>query len=463
MGLRLRPYQEAIIEEARGHMAQGVRKILIQSPTGSGKTALTAKMIGTAASKGMTAWFIVHRRELIKQSSEAFATAEVHHGIVSSGFHPNPFSQVQVCNVASLRSRHKDMRQPNLIVWDECHHQTAGTWDKLFKSYPNAYHVGLTATPLRLDGSGLDKHYDAMINGPSVRWLIDNGFLSNYKLFAPATVSLAGIHTRMGDFVKSELDELMDKPTITGNAISEYSRRSPDARAIAFAVSIKHSKHIAEQFMKRGIAAAHVDGKTPQAQRDYLIEEFRRGRIKVLSNVDLFGEGFDVPALDAIIMLRPTQSLGLYLQMVGRALRVSPGKSHAIILDHVGNCERHGLPDQEREWTLKGRAKSRANKRADNVSVRICDSCFAAQPLTEKVCVFCGYIFPVKEREIEEVDGDLVEIDPAKVKQVRRQEQHRASSFDDLVELGKSRGYKKPYYWAKHIMNARQRRKIRGG
>ena len=462
MSFKLRPYQEDIIAKARDLMASGVRKILIQAPTGSGKTALTAHMIRTAASRQMTSWFVVHRLELIKQSSATFESAGVAHGIISGGFHPNAYIKTQVCNVASLRSRYVDMKPPQLIVWDECHHQTAGTWDKIFKAFPNTFHVGLTATPCRLDGTGLNKHYDQMINGPSVRWLIDNDFLCDYKLYAPSTVNLTGIHSRMGDFVKSEISELMDKPTITGNAITEYERKTPNSRAVVFAVTIKHSQHIAAEFMARGVPAAHIDGTTPQVQRDYLLDEFRAGRILVLSNVDLFGEGFDLPSLETVIMLRPTRSLGLYLQQVGRSLRPSPGKTHATILDHVGNCERHGLPDEDREWTLEGKTK-RAKPREDAIAVKICPGCFAAQPSGGTSCIFCGYAFEIKEREIIQEDGDLVEVDKDAIKKSRRQQQGNAQSLQELVELGKSRGYKRPHLWAKQVFNGRQRKKIRGG
>lgn len=461
MSLKLRPYQEAIINSARDLMSRGVRKILIQAPTGSGKTALTASMLGTAAARGLDSWFIVHRRELVNQSTAAFDLAGVQHGIISSGFIPNHSKKVQVCSIGTLKNRYGILRKPRLIVWDECHHQSAGTWAKIFEAFPGAYHIGLTATPQRLDGSGLDKFYSAIVNGPSVSWLIDNGFLSKYKLYAPTNISVAGVHSRMGDFVKSELEALMDKPTITGCAIGEYMKRAKDKRAVVFAVSIEHSKHIAYQFCHNGIKAEHVDGETNIKDRDAAIARFRSGETKVLTNVDLFGEGFDLPAIECAILLRPTKSLGLYLQQVGRTLRPSPGKDCAIILDHVGNYERHGLPDDDREWTLSGRKK--INKRQDSVSVRVCPSCFAAQPMGGHLCMFCGFMFEVKKREIEIVDGDLVEVDHQALRKSRLVEVYTAKTMDDLVSLGRKRGYKNPYWWAKQVFNNRQRKKLRGG
>jgi superfamily II DNA or RNA helicase len=344
-----------------------------------------------------------------------------------------------------------------MMVWDECHHIAAGTWDKIFKAYPNAYHIGLTATPERLDGKGLSDWFKVMVNGPSVKWLVDNGFLAPFKLYAPSKVDMTGVRTRMGDFDKKATNELIDKPTITGDVIKEYKKLAKDKRAVVFCVSVKHSQHVASQFIASGIAAAHVDGTTPTDQRDRIIEDFSSGRIKVLCNVDLFGEGFDLPAMEAAILLRPTQSLSLYLQQVGRVLRPSEGKEQAIIIDHVANYERHGFPDDEREWNLNGRA---ARKRAGEKTtpIKICDACFAAQFPGTKICKYCGYEFKVEPRKVEEIDGELEEIKRDKLKKARKSEQGHASTLEDLVNLGKTRGYKNPHGWAHHIYNARKRK-----
>ena len=440
-------------------MSGGEKRILICSPTGSGKTALTANMLGTAASKGLLSFFNVHRRELVNQSIKAFETAGVDHSIIASGYRANPLKNVHICSVQTLARRYKRYNNPKLIVWDECHHVAAGTWSKIFNHFPDAFHVGLTATPQRLDGKGLKDHFNQIVYGPSVSWLIENKYLSDYKLYMPSNISLDGVKTQMGDYKRSQVADIIDKPTITGNAIKEYKKVAMGKRAVVFCVSVAHSEHVVAQFNAVGIPAAHVDGETNTLKRDQTIREFAEGRIKVLSNVDLFGEGFDLPSMEVSILLRPTQSLGLYLQQVGRVLRTAPGKTHAIILDHVGNVLRHGLPDEEREWSLEGRSKQ---QKQNGPSIKVCQKCFAAQPPGRPKCKYCDTVFELSPREVAEVEGELSEVDPKLLKWKKKSEQGQAATMADLIALGKSRGYKRPEMWAKYVFNGRQRKKLRG-
>lgn len=462
--MSLRPYQEDIIGAARHHMMAGRRTILLQAPTGSGKTMLTAHMLKTAAEKGMPSFFVVHRRELIKQSIRTFDSVGVPHGVVAAGFIDDPRHLVQICSVNTLARRWHKLKKPKLVIWDEAHHCAAAGWSTIHRALPDAFHIGLTATPERLDGTGLGKWFEVMVKGPSVSWLIERGFLAPYKLFAPTNLNMSGVHTRMGDFVKSELSDVMDRPSITGDAVREYKRLASGKRAVVFCVSVEHSKHVVSQFAAAGFNAEHVDGETPTDQRDASIRRFERGETQVLSNVDLFGEGFDLPSLEVSILLRPTQSLGLYLQQVGRSLRPSPGKDHALILDHAGNCARHGLPDEEREWTLEGRPRRERSDKTTNVSVKVCPKCFAAQFPGKPACLYCGTVFELKARTIDRVEGDLEEVDKdTLVRRKRDVERQSCSSLDQLIALGKARGYKRPGIWAKHIWNYRQQKKNRGG
>lgn len=301
-----------------------------------------------------------------------------------------------------------------------------------------------------------------MVSGPGVEWLINHRYLAPYKLYAPSHVNTDGLHKRMGDYIKEELDTLMDRPTITGDAIKHYKRLCNGKRAVVFAVSIKHSKHITEQFNYEGIRAAHVDGTTPQNERDLVIDQFRRGEIKVLSNVELFGEGFDLPSMEAVILLRPTVSLALYLQQVGRVLRYAEGKT-AIILDHVGNCERHGLPDEPRGWELTSDRQTKKTSKEKPINIKICSNCFAAQLPGRTTCVHCGFEFPIQSREIDEKDGDLVEVDIAELRRKRLIAQGKCKTLEELFEEGKRRKYKNPRLWAKHVFNARLKKKLIGG
>jgi len=444
-------------------MSRGHRSILICSPTGSGKTALTAHMLKAAASKSLSSWFLVHRRELLYQSSRAFDSIDLDHGIVCSGIPFAPNKTVQICSVQSLARRASKLTPPKLIIYDECHHIGAASWERIFKSNPQAYHIGLTASPVRADGKGLSDYFSQMINGPSVSDLIKQGFLSDYKAYAPSTVDTSGLHTSMGDYIRSELTDLMNKPKITGNAIDEYINRAVGKRNIVFCASIEHSTKVAEEFNNLGIKARHVDGKTPHTEREESLRLFQSGEIKVLCNVDLFGEGLDVPAVECVTLLRPTQSLGLHIQQIGRAMRPFPGKTHAVIIDHVGNIQRHGLPDEDREWDLNGVATRKESK--DSISVKTCLVCFAAQRPGPAACIYCGGEFKVTPRTVKEIEGELKEIDKQAIitaRKSKRQEQGRAQTFDELVAIGRARGYKNAYAWAKYTFNGRQRRKLYG-
>jgi DNA repair protein RadD len=455
MTLALRPYQVKLYDEARARILAGVRALLIQSPTGSGKTVLVAQMLGTSARKGFRSWFVVHRRELVKQSVLTMTeSAGIPLGIVAAGFPGNRHEPVQVCSVQTLAKRWHLLARPDLIVWDEAHHCAAASWDTLHRQFPAAVHIGLTATPERLDGTGLGRWFKEMLVGPSVADLIGDGWLSPYRLFAPAGPDLSGVHTVAGDYNKRELAAAMSSSAVVGDAIAHYRKYAMGKRAVVFMWSVESSRQMAANFNAAGIPAAHVDGGTDTVGRDAAIEGFRSGRILVLTNVDLFGEGFDVPAIEAAFLLRPTRSLALYLQQVGRALRPLPGKAEALIFDHAGNCRMHGLPDDVREWSLAGRVKKK--READQAPIKQCPMCYAVLSATAEACRHCGHVFVASPRQIEQLDGELAEVDVAEQRFRRLQEQSAAKSLDDLVRIGQLRGYKRPDRWAEHVWNARQ-------
>jgi len=476
MAFELRDYQHRITDEARELMRSGEKSILITSPTGSGKTVLTANMLDISSKKGIDSMFLVHRRELIKQSTATFSAVGVRHGIIAANFTKDLSPKVQLASIQTLVNRIGKIRTPGLFIWDECHHLAAAGWEKIFNAYPNAFHIGLTATPERLDGKGLGKYFKKMIRGPEVEWLIEEGYLSKYRIFCPPTISMDKVHIKMGDYVKSEVTALFDKPHIVGDSVKLYMKHACGKRAVVFAASVEHSKHIVAAFQASGIRAAHVDGETESSERDLKIEMFKNGTLEVLSNVGLFGEGFDVPGIECVIDVAPTTSLGAYLQRFGRALRPvyfkgmplnnkqerlasisASSKQFALYLDQAGNLARHGLPDEIREWSLDGRVKNK--KQLSSVHIRVCKKCFAAMKIGCDKCTYCGYDFPIVSRVLEEIAGDLVEIDPEQIRMKRRQEQGSADTEDKLIELGKVRGYKRPELWARHLMMARMRGK----
>ena len=458
--LELRDYQVDLIHRMREAMSHGERRLLCTAPTGSGKTVMISHMLDAAAKRGKKSWLIVHRRELIDQTLrtvESVGTQSV--GVVAAGYETKSSASIQICSIQTLIRRISNLELPQLIVWDECHHIAASSWSDVFAQCDRSYHIGLTATPCRLDGRGLKEWFHRILCGPSVSELIQRGFLSRYRLFAPCVFDTSGLKTRLGDWIKGDLSARVDRPSITGSAIAEYQKRCPGQNALVFCVDIAHSEHTAKQFQEAGINAVAISSKSDVQFRDREIEAFRRETGRVICNCDLFGEGVDVPGIVCAILLRPTQSTGLYLQQVGRALRPAQGKPEAIVLDHVGNSTRHGLPDDDRVWSLEGLERRRKGSARDEHSVRICQYCFAANPLSGgNVCSCCGELLTV-ERDITHVDGELTEIDIEKERRTRKQEQAGAETYADLVALGTRRGYKNPRGWAWFITNSRHSRR----
>lgn len=452
--IALRAYQQDVVDGCRAAFRRGERKVLVQLATGGGKTVLGTFMVNGSRQRGLVCWWLVHRRELIRQASATFYDMGIPHGIIAGGHASDPYQRVQVASIQTIARRLDRLPPPDMIVFDETHHIGAAQWSDIFERFPNAYVLGLTATPWRLDGRGLGNWYQHMVSGPAVAALIEAGSLSRYRLFAPSQPDLSAVQTQAGDFKQRQLSSVMDKPAITGDAVQHYRDLCAGKRAVAFGVSIEHGQHIAAQFQACGIPAEHVDGQMDHGARDAAVARFVAGETLVLCNADLFGEGFDVPAIEAAILLRPTQSLSLYLQQVGRALRPAPGKDHAIILDHAGNSLRHGLPDDDREWSLEDRQK-RARKSDSDSPVRQCLKCFRVYR-PQRQCPGCGHAAPVQAREIEQRDGSLVEVAAAAEKRQRWMEERDCQTLDDWQRLAVARGYRPG--WAFMRWQARQRR-----
>lgn len=452
--IQLRDYQENIISESRDHMRQGARRILLCSPTGSGKTAISTFIMSESAERGHTGFFLCHRVELLEQTEATFRKAGIDFGIIAAGRDYVPDKQVYICSIDTVRNRLSKIPTPGLLVIDEAVHTPAKSWRQVIDAYPDAWRIGLTATPQRLSGEGFSDIFDRLILGPSVRDLIDAGWLSDFRFFAPPGVDPTGLHTRAGDYIPAESALLVDKPAITGDVISHYNRLSAGKRAIVFCVSVQHSKNVAEGFEAAGIPARHVDGSTPPDERRKAMEDFRAGRVLVLTNCSLFIEGVDVPALETAILLRPTKSLALYLQMVGRALRPAEGKT-ALILDHVGAVQMHGFPDYPHKWTLAGREK-RSRAANDNVpAIRVCEKCYAAY-MPAQCCPYCGAATKLSPREIEQREGELTEIVRLEAIRESKREQGQARTLESLIHLGRQRGYRNPVYWARKVYSSRK-------
>jgi superfamily II DNA or RNA helicase len=381
---RLWPWQIADLAKI-GNAYERHRSVCYQAPTGSGKTVVGAEFIARQPDDRIVV--VGHRDEIIQQFSAALTRVRIEHGIIQPGY-PATKDRVQVASIMTLVRRLDQFTPPpTLLVYDEGHHAAAPTWQKITAAFPDADILGLTATPRRYDGKPLDDIFEKLICGPSIAWLIDHGFLVPVTVFAPATSpDLTAIKIRAGDYAVDQLATVMSDEMIVGGAVDEYKKLCSGARGIVFCVDIAHSKLVAKAFRARGYRAEHVDGETPRAERRELIAALGDGSIDMLTNCGLISEGLDVPGAEVAILLRPTKSLALYLQMVGRALRTAPGKDCAFVLDHAGNVYRHGLPTARRQWSLTGKQQD------DSAGDRLfrCPECGAINDRSDDVCVNCG-------------------------------------------------------------------------
>lgn len=463
MTLALRPYQQAAIDGVRDAFRSGHRAPLLVAPTGAGKTVMFGYVAGEAASKGKSVLIVAHRRELIRQASRKLEETGVEHGIIAPGFTPTR-SLVQVGSVQTIPRRLDRVAPPDLIVIDEAHHAVAGQWAAVMAAFPSARVLGVTATPERLDGRGLGVSaggcFDALVMGPDVGGLIAGGFLSPTRVFAPTEApDLAGIRTVAGDYAQAALGEAMQRPKLVGDAIAHYAKHAAGEPAILFGPSVAHAETMAEAFRAAGWRAVAASGKSKPAERDAAIAGLATGAVQILCSCDLVSEGLDVPAVGCVILMRPTKSLGLYLQQVGRGLRPAPGKSHLIVLDHAGNSLTHGMIEQPREWSLNGRPKREASAQA-----RQCPTCYAVHaPAME--CPACGHSYRKDEGAAEragpeQVDGELAEVtlppELARWKAGPLKDVIRNATNAELADIAKARGYKSG--WVRHQLQWRAAR-----
>jgi DNA repair protein RadD len=355
-----------------------------------------------------------------------------------------------VASIQTLAKRVQYLKfSPDMIIVDEAHHCTKlNTFGKVLAEFPGAKILGVTATPCRLSGEGLGDVFETMVLGPDAQSLIDAGRLSQYKLFAPPTVDVSGLRVRAGDYDKAQTLALMDKPVITGSAVDHYKKHALGKPFVAFCAGITHAHNVAAQFRAEGIEAVCIHGMMDSETRKAVVNDFKTGKIMGLCSVDLISEGFDVKGIVCGLMLRPTASRGLHIQQIGRCLRLAEGKTSAVILDHVGNCRRHGLPTDVQSWTLDGRVKTPRSK-VQQVTIRICPKCWAANKGGSTECGECKYVWEIEGRKVDQVDGELVEWVAPKGPSPARIEEWQARTYEQLVALAHSRGYQWPEHWAK--------------
>ncbi|WP_373541138.1 DEAD/DEAH box helicase [Chamaesiphon sp.] len=352
---QLRPYQQSLADEAIEIFTNSA-SLLLQLSTGGGKTIVSAHLINIAIRSGAKCLFLAHREELIAQAADKLAAIVGQEpGIIKAGCQPNYDLPIQVGSIQSMVRRLSRCPKFDLIIVDECHHATSKTYRAILNYFPTARVLGVTATPIRLDRSGFRDIFSKMITGVTTRELIDLGALSPYKYFATErSMSIVGVGKKGGDYKSSDVATANPVEGLAGDLVKSYRDYMNGKQAVVFCVNIEHSISISAHFNAAGIRSAHLDGNSTPTERSTTMAAFRAGKIQVLTNCALFDEGLDIPGLDGVILARPTVSLGRYLQMVGRALRPCEGKEHAVIIDMAGNWDRHGLPCDDRQWSLDG-------------------------------------------------------------------------------------------------------------
>jgi superfamily II DNA or RNA helicase len=361
----------------------------------------------------------------------------------------------QVASVQTLVRRQDQYVEPALVIIDEAHRAMASTYLQILEKWPNARVIGLTATPERTDGKGLDSIFETIVLGPQIRTLIDDGYLCDYELMAPpSTVNLDGVHSRGGDFDAEETEAIVDRPAITGDAVQHYLKHAAGKRCVVMAITIKHGQHVVDEYRLAGVTAELICGDTPD--RDAMLKRFAAGHTHVLVNVQLMIEGVDIPAIEVIQWLRPTKSLIVWMQGNGRGLRPALGKDFLLILDHVGNWNRpgFGMPDTPRVWTLKGRKERAKREPVEAFDVRQCPACYNVYRATLTQCPRCNTEGKKTPREIEVIAGELQRV----VATERKREVGRAHTLDELIQVGMRRGMKSPAEWAAHKLAGRQGR-----
>lgn len=455
MKLILRNYQEAIINSCRDAFKNGYKKLCCVLPCGAGKTAIFCYIsyLNTLKKPSNRVLILLHRKELLKQTEEAFQAFQIN------------TDRINIAMIQSFKNTLKTSVKPySLIIIDECHHSTSNSFKAVLNAYSETALIGFTATPARLDGKPLGEIFDRLIVGVDYSYLIANKYLVDYDYFSPdLNFDFSKWKLKSGDFDTVDNAFHLDKKAIYGD-ILKYIDLSK--KTIIYSPTVDYSKKLEAQINEHFNAkiSAEFNGTTPQNERDEIIDDFKNGKIKILINVDLIGEGFNVPSCDCVFLLRATQSLTLYIQQAGRALRYDPNNpsKRASIFDFVGNIYRFGFPDATRVWSLSNTIKNTHKHETvhDSLIIKTCPNCLRSfmpsQMLTGRLCPFCNAYLPLNKKEI--LIQDKKELSLIKKNQLiaNRRERGRCWSFKQLKKLGEERGYKHPAQWAFYVLKNRK-------
>jgi superfamily II DNA or RNA helicase len=440
MNYTLHNYQDKVFGKVMAHIHNFERSILIQMPTRSGKSAVASKLIEYfSMEKKEAVYFTGHTKILITQMSDELTDHGIKHGIIAP-WAPQIKYRVQVISKDTLFNRFKKMKntgwkEPMVIIVDECHLSMSARYKEILDSYPDSIIIGLTATPDRLDGKGLDNIFDVIVKGPSIKWLQENGYLCPTETFA-VEFDDTGMRTSHGDYNKSDVIERVDKPKVLKDIVKHWEMVAKNKKTLSFCASIQHAHDLAEEFNEAGYPSVAISSKDGKMVIDQKLQEFYSGKYINLCSVDLFIMGFTVRDCECIVQARPTQSLMIYLQQLGRGMMFLPGKI-LINLDCVNNWTRHGLPDDDRNWSLAGR-KKRAREAA---TLKRCPECFHPVPVATRICSYCGHAWTetadAGSRIPEEKAGKLVSLrNNDLVIEIAR----GANSLGQAIRIAKARG-----------------------
>ena len=409
-----RPYQQKIIDECRTALSRGFLSPLVQAPTGSGKTIIFAWIVKQVTENKKRALVLTHRREILEQTIKKFYGFGITCGQIASRA-PMTHDLAQVAMIGTLINRLEQVQKPDIIIIDEGHHSAASMWERVLNYFYDVPRIGFSATPERLDGQGLGDLFDIMIHGPSVKYLVENGFLSEPHIFSSELALGINYHVTRGDYDLQEQTETMSRRIIVGDAIDHKRQYLPNLPTITFCPSIKHCQTMEDSFNDAGIKTMTIHGKLKDQQREDMIKALGDGTIENICSCEVISEGVDIPIVAGAIMMRKTMSLSLYLQQAGRALRTYPGKKAAVILDQCGNVFRHGHVMNDRKWSLNQEKKKAKQEKAPEITR--CPRCMLVLAGKPAKCTACGYVFPkVSERaradRIEQVEGELRKVMP---------------------------------------------------
>ncbi|MBO5968988.1 MAG: DEAD/DEAH box helicase [Clostridia bacterium] len=427
--MKLRPYQSELIDKIRLSLRNGHKAVVAVLGCGGGKSVIQGSIAKSSTDKGRRVLFLVHRKELCQQIANTFRKVGV------------DMSLCDVSMVQTVSRRLGKLPDYDLIITDEAHHSTANTYRKIYDYYHDVVRLGFTATPLRLNKGGLGEVYTDLITSVSTQWLIENHYLAPYKYYSVKLADTSHLHTVAGEFKQDEVAELMQNKEIYGDTVKQWKRLAEGKKTIVYCATVEAAKMTAERFSAEGYSCLAVDGNTPKIEREKAIEGFRSGEVKILCNCELFGEGLDVPDCECVVLLRPTQSLTLFIQQSMRSMRYMPNKT-AIIIDHVGNCYRHGLPDDEREWSLEPK-----HKQENIVKIRECKECFSVYPPTLAKCPYCGAVATTEIRKTDKktVEVDLVELQRTENLKNTPVAEVELKTWEEIREFQKLKGYKFPW------------------